>query len=129
MGEDFRGFLDAMEETKEDGFIRIKKEVDTRYEVAAIVKKLEQTKKIPTAHRFPLFYSLGNDVIFWQNPDHSGLCPLDFCFQALFKCHPGILSQKIRSSVHRQQRLMFLSLAGMFCEYGADTPCETDTTN
>ena len=47
MAEDFRGFLDAMEETKEDGFIRIKKEVDTRYEVAAIVKKLEQAKKIP----------------------------------------------------------------------------------
>jgi UbiD family decarboxylase len=47
MGEDFRGFLDAMEETKEGGFIRIKKEVDTRYEVAAIVKKLEQARKIP----------------------------------------------------------------------------------
>jgi hypothetical protein len=37
MGEDFRGFLKEMEETKEGGFVRIKKEVDTRYEIAAIV--------------------------------------------------------------------------------------------
>jgi len=37
MGEDFRGFLEEMEETKEGGFIRIKKEVDTRYEVAALL--------------------------------------------------------------------------------------------
>ena len=41
MGEDFRGFLKEMEETQEGGFIRIKKEVDRRYEAAAIVKKLE----------------------------------------------------------------------------------------
>lgn len=47
MGEDFRGFLKEMEETKEGGFTRIRKEVDTRYEVAAIVRKLEQTRKVP----------------------------------------------------------------------------------
>jgi len=47
MGEDFRGFLKEMEEIKEGGFIRIKKEVDTRYEMAAIVKKLEQRRKVP----------------------------------------------------------------------------------
>jgi UbiD family decarboxylase len=47
MNEDFRAFLRQMEETKEDGFIRIKKEVDTRYEVIAIVTKLEQTRKLP----------------------------------------------------------------------------------
>lgn len=47
MGEDFRGFLKDMEETKEDGFIRIRRETDTRYEVAAIVRKLEQARKVP----------------------------------------------------------------------------------
>jgi len=47
MGEDFRGFLKEMEETKEGGFIRIPKEVDTRYEVSAIVAKLEQARQIP----------------------------------------------------------------------------------
>ena len=47
MGDDFRGFLKEMEETREDGFIRIRKEVDTRYEVAAIVRKLEQKMKVP----------------------------------------------------------------------------------
>ena len=47
MGEDFRGFLKEMEETQEGGFIRIKKEVDRRYEAAAIVKKLEQARKVP----------------------------------------------------------------------------------
>jgi len=47
MNEDFRGFLKEIEETKEGGFIRIKKEVDTRYEVAAIVTKLDKGLKIP----------------------------------------------------------------------------------
>lgn len=47
MGEDFRGFLKEMEETKEGGFIRIRKELDTRYEVAAIVTKLEKTRNLP----------------------------------------------------------------------------------
>jgi len=47
MGEDFRGFLNEMEETQEGGFIRIKKAVDRRYEAAAIVKKLEQERKVP----------------------------------------------------------------------------------
>ena len=56
-------------------------------------------------------------------------CLLDFRFQAFIKCRPGVFSQKIRSLTHRQQRLMFLSLDGMFCECGVDTPCETDTTS
>jgi UbiD family decarboxylase len=47
MGEDFRGFLKEMEETKEGGFVRIKKEVDTRYEIAAIVTKLERARRVP----------------------------------------------------------------------------------
>jgi len=47
MGEDFRSFLREMEETKEGGFIRIPKEVDTRYEVSAIVTKLERARQIP----------------------------------------------------------------------------------
>ncbi|UCB49691.1 MAG: UbiD family decarboxylase [Deltaproteobacteria bacterium] len=47
MGENFRGFLKEMEETKEGGFIRIHKEVDTRYEIAAIVTKLERSRKVP----------------------------------------------------------------------------------
>src|SRR4030043_562439 len=47
MGEDFRGFLKEMEETKEGGFIRINKEVDTQYEVSAIVTKLEQARQVP----------------------------------------------------------------------------------
>lgn len=47
MSEDFRGFLKEMEETKEGGFIRIKKEVDTRYEIAAIVTKLERSRRVP----------------------------------------------------------------------------------
>jgi UbiD family decarboxylase len=47
MGEDFRSFLKEMEETREGGFIRIPKEVDTRYEVSAIVTKLEEARQIP----------------------------------------------------------------------------------
>lgn len=47
MGEDFRGFLRLMEETREGGFVRVTKEVDTRYEVAAIVTKLEQARRLP----------------------------------------------------------------------------------
>ena len=47
MGEDFRGFLKEMEETKEGGFIRVNKEVDTQYEVSAIVTKLEQARQVP----------------------------------------------------------------------------------
>ncbi len=47
MGEDFRGFLRQMEETKEGGFVRVRREVDPRYEVAAIVTKLEQARKLP----------------------------------------------------------------------------------
>jgi len=47
MGEDFRSFLKEMEETKEGGFFRISKEVDTRYEVSAIVTKLEKARQIP----------------------------------------------------------------------------------
>jgi UbiD family decarboxylase len=47
MSEDFRGFLKEMEETKEGGFVRIKKEVDTRYEIAAIVTKLERSRRVP----------------------------------------------------------------------------------
>ena len=47
MVEDFRTFLEEMEETKEGGFIRVKKEIDYRFETAAFVKKLEQTRKVP----------------------------------------------------------------------------------
>jgi UbiD family decarboxylase len=47
MGEDFRSFLREMEETKEGGFIRITKEVDTRYEVSAIITKLEEARQVP----------------------------------------------------------------------------------
>lgn len=47
MGEDFRGFLEEMEEAKEGGFIRIRKELDTRYEIAGIVTKLEKARKVP----------------------------------------------------------------------------------
>ena len=47
MGESFRSFLKEMEESKEGGFIRIQKEIDTRYELAAIVTKLEQARQIP----------------------------------------------------------------------------------
>lgn len=47
MGEDFRSFLQEMETTKEGGFVRISKEIDTRHELAAIVTKLEQERHIP----------------------------------------------------------------------------------
>lgn len=47
MGEDFRSFLQEMEESREGGFFRITREVDTRYEVSAIVTKLEQARQIP----------------------------------------------------------------------------------
>lgn len=47
MGEEFRVFLKEMEKTEEGGFLRIKKEVDSRFEAAAIVKKLEQARKVP----------------------------------------------------------------------------------
>jgi UbiD family decarboxylase len=47
MGEDFRAFLREMEATREGGFARVTTEVDTRYEVAAIVTKLERERKLP----------------------------------------------------------------------------------
>ena len=47
MSETFRTFLEEMEATQEGGFIRIDKEVDSRYEAAAIVKKLEMARKVP----------------------------------------------------------------------------------
>lgn len=47
MSETFRDFIEAMEASKIGGFIRIKKEVDCRYEAAAIVKKLEHRRKVP----------------------------------------------------------------------------------
>lgn len=47
MAEDFRGFLKEMEETQEGGFVRVSRAVDTAYEVAAIVTKLEQARQVP----------------------------------------------------------------------------------
>ena len=47
MREDFRSFLQEMEETREGGFFRVTREVDTRYEVSAIITKLEQARQIP----------------------------------------------------------------------------------
>jgi 2,5-furandicarboxylate decarboxylase 1 len=47
MSEDFRSFLQEMEDSKEGGFIRITREIDPRYELAAIVTKLEQARQIP----------------------------------------------------------------------------------
>ncbi len=47
MNEDFRGFLKEMEETGEGGFIRVTKEIDTLFEVAAIVTKLERRRRLP----------------------------------------------------------------------------------
>jgi len=47
MSEDFRAFLKDMEDSGEGGFIRIAKEVGRRYEIAAIVTKLERAKKVP----------------------------------------------------------------------------------
>ena len=47
MNEDFRSFLKDMEETGEGGFIRITKEIDTLFEVAAIVTKLERQRRLP----------------------------------------------------------------------------------
>jgi 3-polyprenyl-4-hydroxybenzoate decarboxylase len=53
MSETFRTFLEEMETTQEGGFIRIDKEVDSRYEAAAIVKKLELACKVPLLDRLP----------------------------------------------------------------------------
>ncbi len=47
MGADFRSFLKEMEESREGGFYRITREVDTRFEISAIVTKLEQARQIP----------------------------------------------------------------------------------
>ena len=47
MREDFRSFLQEMEETREGGFFRVTREVDTRHEVSAIITKLEQARQIP----------------------------------------------------------------------------------
>src|SRR3990172_5993122 len=47
MREDFRSFLQEMEETREGGFFRVTREVDTCYEVSAIITKLEQARQIP----------------------------------------------------------------------------------
>jgi len=47
VGEDFRSFLQEMEKTKEGGFVRITKEIDPYYDLAAIVTKLEQVRAIP----------------------------------------------------------------------------------
>jgi 3-polyprenyl-4-hydroxybenzoate decarboxylase len=49
MGEDFRGFLKEMEETKEGGFIRVNKEVDTQYEVSAIVTNWSRPGRFPSS--------------------------------------------------------------------------------
>lgn len=47
MADDFRSFLKLMEETREGGFVRVARAVDTAYEMAAIVTKLEQARQVP----------------------------------------------------------------------------------
>lgn len=47
MSEDFREFLKEVEKTEEGGFKRISKEIDTRYELAAIITKLEEKRQLP----------------------------------------------------------------------------------
>jgi 2,5-furandicarboxylate decarboxylase 1 len=47
MSEDFRTFIEDVEKNEEGGFLRIKKEVDSRFESPAIVKKLELAGKVP----------------------------------------------------------------------------------
>ncbi len=68
MSEDFRGFLAEMEETKEGGFIRISKEVDTRYEITAIVTKLERMRKLP--------------LLFFENVKGSAMPVVVNCYAA-----------------------------------------------
>jgi 2,5-furandicarboxylate decarboxylase 1 len=47
MAYDLRGFLAAYEQAYPKDFCRIKKEVDPQYEVAAILTKLEELRKLP----------------------------------------------------------------------------------
>ncbi|OGP28519.1 MAG: hypothetical protein A2038_09290 [Deltaproteobacteria bacterium GWA2_57_13] len=47
MPKDLRGFLAEYERANPKEFCRIKKEVDPKYEVAAILTKLEETRKLP----------------------------------------------------------------------------------
>ncbi|MBI2997037.1 MAG: UbiD family decarboxylase [Deltaproteobacteria bacterium] len=47
MPKDLRGFLAEYERANPREFCRIKKEVDPKYEVAAILTKLEETRKLP----------------------------------------------------------------------------------
>ncbi len=47
MAKDLRGFLAEYERENPREFCRIKKEVDPRYEVAAILTKLEEARKLP----------------------------------------------------------------------------------
>ncbi len=47
MAKDLRGFLAEYERENPREFCRVKKEVDPRYEVAAILTKLEEARKLP----------------------------------------------------------------------------------
>ncbi len=47
MAKDLRGFLEEYEKANPREFYRIEKEVDPRYEAAAILTKLEQARKLP----------------------------------------------------------------------------------
>lgn len=47
MAKDLRGFLAAYEKTNPKEFCRVKNEVDPQYEVAAILTKLEELRKLP----------------------------------------------------------------------------------
>ncbi len=47
MAKDLRGFLREYEKENPKEFCRIKKEVDPKYEVAAILTKLEEIRKLP----------------------------------------------------------------------------------
>ena len=47
MAKDLRGFLEEYEKANPREFCRITKEVDPRYEAAAILTKLEQARKLP----------------------------------------------------------------------------------
>lgn len=66
MAEDFRGFLKEIEETQEGGFVRVSREVDTRYEIAAIITKLEQARQLP--------------LLYFENVKGHGMPVVTNCF-------------------------------------------------
>ena len=50
MSEDLRGFLQELEQQGTGEFVRVKKEISSDYEIAALVTKLESQHRVPVLY-------------------------------------------------------------------------------